>query len=550
MELNLFICYYFRLGNSLPGAADIDPTSWGGQLFLGSLQLGQSKDSLITVTLPAGVPLSNANITVTAKYRPTSSIHEDMISISGTSSSLSSSSSSSSAVAVAGAGSSSDEEIDYHIFRAKFIACLQVARKCMGSEPPNLVNAQAAVRSLLEELNHWLDTHVEPRGPKSNSAGTNGPQVSAYHKIQALSEDISGQVTQAVSRYDWYCRWGKHYLPSLSRAHELQQCNNFKDPGIQHFGGDLFRRVRDVADDVFCSLPVPIPARPMLSFAQIAASHATAAPTAGPQHQQHHSQPAAAARPVATVGMAAFNDAANPCFHEDCLVSVIVDDDDDEGHDGVVVVDHSGSIRIRNVKIGQLRRGDKLLGGGVVAYVIKTLMEDNTADLVDLGNGLLVTPYHPVKCPDPSLMSSSSSLLLSLSSSSWVFPIDLCPQGMRHGVPCGAVVSLILDNKYENYQSFMIHGYEAIALGHDIQDDPVASHGYLGSRGATSLVGELMRSRCQRRKEDADSANDDGVICFHSGWLRRQRGNDDDGVDTCPLITSMDLTKEILVAVN
>ena len=31
-------------------------------------------------------------------------------------------------------------------------------------------------------------------------------------------------------------KWGKHYLQSLQRAHELQQCNNFKDPGVQFYG--------------------------------------------------------------------------------------------------------------------------------------------------------------------------------------------------------------------------------------------------------------------------------------------------------------------------
>ena len=31
-----------------------------------------------------------------------------------------------------------------------------------------------------------------------------------------------------MSRGDWNSKWGRHYLPSLQRAHELQQSNNFK----------------------------------------------------------------------------------------------------------------------------------------------------------------------------------------------------------------------------------------------------------------------------------------------------------------------------------
>jgi len=76
---------------------------------------------------------------------------------------------------------------------------------------------------------------------------------------QALNEDIQGQSSEALSRHEWYWRWGFHYLPSVVFAHKLQMCNNFKDPGVQHYGGDLFRSIRDEADDIFCKLPAPKP---------------------------------------------------------------------------------------------------------------------------------------------------------------------------------------------------------------------------------------------------------------------------------------------------
>jgi len=44
----------------------------------------------------------------------------------------------------------------------------------------------------------------------------------------------------------------------FSGAHLLQFCNNFKDPGIQHYGkGTLFSTVRDDMDGIFCGLPAP-----------------------------------------------------------------------------------------------------------------------------------------------------------------------------------------------------------------------------------------------------------------------------------------------------
>ncbi len=45
-------------------------------------------------------------------------------------------------------------------------------------------------------------------------------------RCEALYEDLTGQVTQAVSKPEWFNKWGKHYLPSLKRAHELQITNN------------------------------------------------------------------------------------------------------------------------------------------------------------------------------------------------------------------------------------------------------------------------------------------------------------------------------------
>ncbi|CAF3100577.1 unnamed protein product [Rotaria sp. Silwood2] len=73
-------------------------------------------------------------------------------------------------------------------------------------------------------------------------------------------------------------------------AHLLQVCNNFKDPGVQHYGkGVLFSKIRDEMDDIFCSLPAPI------------SSLTTSAP----------------------VDMAVFYNPAGGCFHGECSVSLM-----------------------------------------------------------------------------------------------------------------------------------------------------------------------------------------------------------------------------------
>ena len=74
--------------------------------------------------------------------------------------------------------------------------------------------------------------------------------------IEALKKDLNGQVTDGLTD-EYFNKWGKHFLLSLSRAHLRQQCLNFKDFGVQFYGGDLFKQIRDEADTAFNKLPVP-----------------------------------------------------------------------------------------------------------------------------------------------------------------------------------------------------------------------------------------------------------------------------------------------------
>jgi hypothetical protein len=77
--------------------------------------------------------------------------------------------------------------------------------------------------------------------------------------VKDLLEDMCGQCIEALSRPQWFSTWGVHFLRSLMFAHRLQQCNNFKDAGVQCYGGKLFCDIRDAADDAFNNLPPPMP---------------------------------------------------------------------------------------------------------------------------------------------------------------------------------------------------------------------------------------------------------------------------------------------------
>lgn len=105
-------------------------------------------------------------------------------------------------------------------------------------------------------------------------------------------------------------------------------CNNFKDPGVQHYGqGSLFSSVRDEMDTIFCNLPAP---------------------------KRAHSE--------VNIDMSVFNNADNPCFHGSCTVKLF-----------------DGSIKF----VKDIRRGDRLYPhGGTVNYVLKTICNNKESQMV------------------------------------------------------------------------------------------------------------------------------------------------------------------------
>lgn len=223
-------------------------------------------------------------------------------------------------------------------------------------------------------------------------------------------------MTEAVSRKDYYTKWGIHYLPSLMNAHLLQICNNFKDPGVQVYGGKLFSDQRDRADDIFVKLPPPKP---------------SVRPSAPPVQSMNY-----------------YHSSANPCFHGNSLVKLA-----------------SGTLK----KVSEVKKGMTVatpVGSSKVRCVVKTLCR-GTAHLVELGNGLLVTPFHPVRVEGR-----------------WEFPRNL---GEVKELPCNAVYSFVLETGH----IMIINNVECVTLGHNFQED-VVKHPYFGSE---KIIDDLTKMR-------------------------------------------------------
>jgi len=182
-------------------------------------------------------------------------------------------------------------------------------------------------------------------------------------RMNDLILDVSKQITEAFSKQEWYEKWGRHYLPSIARAHLYQQCNNFKDPGVQHYGGQVFQEIRDVADEIFVKLPAPKPSKKI------------------------------AARNAAPVNMArSYYSRSNPCF---------------DGGNRVEMADGSFKL-VRNCQKGDEVRTCK--GSSKIRCVVKTIVSPET-ELCELPSGLLLTPWHPVRIKGEWVFPSSVSAI-------------------------------------------------------------------------------------------------------------------------------------------
>jgi len=273
--------------------------------------------------------------------------------------------------------------------------------------------------------------------------------VAQEEHITALVEDLTGQVTEALSKSEFFQKWGKHYLPSLTRAHLSQYCNNFKDPGVQHYGGDLFKKIQEEADDTFMKLPPPTPSKkaiPSNSYHSSPSSHSYSAP-------------------APSVNMASYNCFSNPCFDGDCLVAMV-----------------DGSIkRVKDVKMG-----DEVLspeGTAKVLCVVKTICVGGQTQLVQLPGGLKVTPWHPVR-----------------DEGTWKFPGEMKD---AEYLSCPAVFSFALDRNHV----MVINDIECVTLGHGFEGR-VVGHPFFGTQAviknlkkmtgwATGMI--VLRAGCLMR---------------------------------------------------
>eukprot|EP00038_Savillea_parva_P018308 m.23030 g.23030 ORF g.23030 m.23030 type:complete len:874 (-) comp4048_c0_seq1:218-2839(-) len=380
---------------------NLTPSEGGLEVRVGSIMFGQDRDVCFRIPRAAW-----AGVTVDARYTDACSGRTTALPRAQVT------------------AFSADRSAIYHVYRLKAEHAMAMAahQSCEHAYAQQLIND---VKMMIQKSAHTSDP---------NLAG--------------LLQDIEGQAREAVSREEWHSRWGRHYLFSLSSAHGLQQCNNFKDPGVQFYGGSIFCDSRDIADEAFSKLDPPVPTRDRVN-----AEYALRVAKARGDPDAVAAATMAArelAKAAVSVSMSRYNCASAPCFAGGCTVAT-----------------PSGTVPIES-----LCRGDFVLtphGTAVrVVCLVVTKCVNNTAFFVDFPGGLRITPYHPVRI-----------------NGVWHFPQDV---HSVHEHPCPAVYNLVVDDTHIVY----VNGVECITLGHNLKSSSVIRHPYFGSQ---QIVADLQQCR-------------------------------------------------------
>lgn len=373
-------------------------------LNLGTLQYGQTKDVIVRMkAVPADAPYLLASL----RY---STLHGDL-SVRSESMSI--------------ADAKADETIQLQCCRSLFIDALL---RATTAGAPATEDALQLAREIVREA----------------GAKVAASPASKTEKGAALLEDILGQSCEALSRLDYWTKWGRHYTPSVMFAHKLQQCNNFKDPGVQFYGGKLFGELRDVADAAFDALPAPKVTPAMYRYlggGKVVANRDYSRDTRGARTASAAGAAGAATSTYApsAVSMAAYNDRYGGCI---C---------------GASSVKLASGLTCRVDELAQGTRVATHKGGEAeVVCVVRTRCVGGRAWLVELPGGTRLTPYHPVYVDG-----------------AWRFPAHL---GSAREFDCQAIYSFVL----RGAPDLVVGGVPCVALGHGVQEG-AAKHPYYGT---------------------------------------------------------------------
>ena len=238
-----------------------------------------------------------------------------------------------------------------------------------------------------------------------------------------------GQVKLAIDQ-KYFKRWGEFYLDQLSRSLNQQIKPNFKDEGCM-FGGEVFEAIVDKSSDIFNNLEPP---KPSLTVHN---------PTSGNIFYRSLSSVSSA-----PISMASYNDPRGGCVDAYCTIAMF----------------NGTSKLLKDVQkfdiIKSIDNNNKVVGAKVLC-VVETMISSGFREYTCV-NGVLITPWHPIKYG------------LYGKKEDWIFPGEYFSS---YSLPSTSMITLVL----ENHHIMFISGLKCITLGHNFTHHPKLSHPYYGT---------------------------------------------------------------------
>jgi hypothetical protein len=249
-------------------------------------------------------------------------------------------------------------------------------------------------------------------------------EVTSSSPTPPIIDDITGEVASAVHSENNWRRWGQHYMRSLITAHTTQSCTNFKDPGVQVYGGDMFKDIKTSMNTMCDALDAPVPSlRPRNDYGR--GGCATGVPVY-----------------TSDQFSVMFNNVSGGCF----------------GGHGLIKMNDGTEKRVDAIQAGDVLKGNATVKC-VVTFSGPSIMEVNPPGATA---PLPITPWHPI-----------------IVNGEWVFPMlyNYCKGADITSIPVDTVYNLVLDSVH----IVTINGVDACTLGHGFTGE-VIGHEFYGTQ--------------------------------------------------------------------
>jgi len=274
-----------------------------------------------------------------------------------------------------------------------------------------------------------------------NNSGQNDARLTCFHT------DIAGRMSKALSTVERFKRWGKHYLRAITRSHQLQIRTNFMDPGLQLYGGSLFKNLEEAGGNIFKTLT-------MKRRVEYQAQQQQQRQQQQQQQQQHIPayQPQAYQPPVVQAYVPPvdnetyYGGSGGGCFDKTTTVMLY-----QTKHREWV------STPLSNIKQGDIVKVIDLAGMESTATVdcVVIIQRKINSPLVEFkSTGLKITKNHPIRINEK-----------------WCLPKDLVRgNDVCYMTTTDSVYNLVLDRRQV---LLLVNGIECVTLGHGIEADVV-----------------------------------------------------------------------------